>query len=175
MGSVAIRTTPMHCAIIMAVDEAGGFGLTDHRGRHLLPWERIPEDLKRFRRITVGHGRNALIMGRNTALGLRSALPGRATIVVSSEFGHAHSLEHALAIASHNRHDAAYVIGGVRLISEAMLDKRFTTAHVTEVRGKHHASVVFRKRFEDCGWIVSKETPSLDGRAIFKDYIRVDR
>jgi len=46
-----------------------------------LPWH-IPEDLKRFKKITKGH---TVIMGRNTYLSIGKALPYRRNIVISSE------------------------------------------------------------------------------------------
>nr|AIA12344.1 Dihydrofolate reductase [uncultured bacterium] len=44
-----------------------------------LPWH-LPEDLKRFKALTMGH---ILIMGRKTFDSIGRALPGRYTIVVS--------------------------------------------------------------------------------------------
>jgi len=45
-----------------------------------LPWH-IPEDLKRFKRLTTGH---AVLMGRGTWESLGRALPGRRNVVLSS-------------------------------------------------------------------------------------------
>jgi dihydrofolate reductase len=50
-----------------------------------LPW-RLPEDLKRFRALTLGH---AVIMGRKTWESLPRALPGRQNIVVTRQRGYA--------------------------------------------------------------------------------------
>jgi dihydrofolate reductase len=49
--------------------------------RNQLPW-RLKTDLKRFKRITMGH---VVIMGRNTHLSIGRALPGRVNIVLSSQ------------------------------------------------------------------------------------------
>jgi len=46
-----------------------------------LPW-RLPEDLKRFKALTVGH---TLIMGRVTYESIGRPLPGRKTVVVSRQ------------------------------------------------------------------------------------------
>ena len=45
-----------------------------------LPW-RIPEDMKRFKRLTMGH---AVLMGRKTYESLGNPLPGRRNLVVTS-------------------------------------------------------------------------------------------
>ncbi len=45
-----------------------------------LPW-RIPEDMKRFKRLTMGH---AVVMGRKTYESLGKPLPGRRMLVVTS-------------------------------------------------------------------------------------------
>src|ERR1051325_2721492 len=86
-----------------------------------LPW-RLPEDLRHFKRLTLGH---PVIMGRKTweSLGGR-ALPGRDNIVVSAREGYeaagasvASSLEAALALCLGE--PVAFVIGGSRLFAEA--------------------------------------------------------
>jgi dihydrofolate reductase len=46
-----------------------------------LPW-RLPEDLKRFRSLTMGH---ALLMGRRTQESIGRALPGRRNLVLSRD------------------------------------------------------------------------------------------
>src|SRR6266571_2500105 len=67
-----------------------------------MPW-RLPEDLKRFRRLTLGH---AVVMGRRTFDSIGKPLPGRDNIIVtrSREWRHpgcraATSIEAALAFA----------------------------------------------------------------------------
>ncbi len=49
-----------------------------------IPWD-LPEDLQRFKRITMGH---TLLMGRKTYESIGRALPGRRTIVVSRQPGY---------------------------------------------------------------------------------------
>jgi dihydrofolate reductase len=65
---------------IAAIDLAGGLA----RGG-TLPW-RVPSDLKRFRRLTLGEGRNAVIMGRLTWTSPEVAgrpLPKRLNVVLT--------------------------------------------------------------------------------------------
>ena len=77
-----------------------------------LPW-RLPADLKRFKRLTMGH---CLIMGRRTFESIGRPLPGRTTIVLTGDRCYradgalvAHSLEQALEMSSG---DQVFVCGG---------------------------------------------------------------
>jgi len=86
-----------------------------------LPW-RLPEDLKHFKRLTMGH---PVIMGRRTWESLNGPLPGRDNIVVTATPGYdapgaavANSLEGALALCLGE--SVAFVIGGSRLFADSM-------------------------------------------------------
>src|SRR3954453_16771189 len=86
-----------------------------------LPW-RLPEDLKRFRKLTMGH---ALIMGRRTWDSLPRVLPGRQNIVVRRQWQFAaegamvvHSRDEA--ISSVAQPSPAFCIGGGEIFRAAM-------------------------------------------------------
>jgi dihydrofolate reductase len=86
-----------------------------------LPW-RLPEDLKHFKRLTLGH---PLIMGRRTWESLGGPLPGRDNIVVTRKAGYeapgaavASSLEAALALCAGET--VVFVIGGQQLFAESL-------------------------------------------------------
>ncbi len=86
-----------------------------------MPW-RLSEDLKRFKRLTMGH---AVIMGRKTFESIGSALPGRSNIVItrSRDWSPAgcvivHSLEAALTAGGEFRE--AFVIGGAEIYALAL-------------------------------------------------------
>lgn len=86
-----------------------------------LPWH-LPEDLKHFKRLTLGH---PIIMGRRTWESLGKPLRERDNIVVTHKSGYeapgaavANSLEAALALCAGE--PAAFVIGGHRLFAESM-------------------------------------------------------
>jgi dihydrofolate reductase len=72
------RDAHFDLALIAAVARNGVIGAGDR-----LPW-RLPEDLRHFRALTLGH---AVIMGRRTWDSLRGALAGRQNIVVSRQAG----------------------------------------------------------------------------------------
>ena len=118
-------------SVVVAADERGGIG---HAGG--LPWH-LPEDLKRFKAITMG---KPIVMGRRTWDSIGRPLPGRRSIVVSRQAGLAiegaevvGSLEQALQAAS----DApeACVIGGADLYRLAL--PMAEVVHLTRV----HATV----------------------------------
>src|SRR5690606_28793193 len=97
-----------------------------------LPW-RLPEDLRRFKRLTMG---KPIVMGRRTFESIGRPLPGRRNIVVSRRPGLrlegcdvSDSPDAALALAG--QAEEIMVIGGQQLY-EALLP-RTTRIHMTRV------------------------------------------
>jgi dihydrofolate reductase len=90
-----------------------------------LPW-RLPADLARFKRLTMGH---PLIAGRKTWEAIGRALPGREMIVVTRQPGYAaegarvaRSLDEALELAAGGRaaDDEVFVGGGAEIYRQAL-------------------------------------------------------
>lgn len=87
-----------------------------------LPWH-LPEDLKFFKRTTLGH---PVAMGRKTWLSLGKPLPGRENIVITrnTEFSPSGATVlnsiHQLITYSQEKHEEVFVIGGAE-IYEAVL------------------------------------------------------
>ena len=86
-----------------------------------LPW-RLPADLRRFKRTTMGH---TLIMGRKTYESIGGALPGRKNIVLSKKKDLtpegcivAASMEEAISMAGAG--EEVFVIGGAQVFAEAL-------------------------------------------------------
>ncbi|HSS71234.1 MAG TPA: dihydrofolate reductase [Casimicrobiaceae bacterium] len=109
------RRTP-RIALIAAVARNGVIGVENR-----LPW-RLPDDMKRFRALTMGH---SVIMGRRTFESLGAALPGRQNIVVTSRQDlraagceSAASLTEAIARAT--LPEPVFVIGGEALYRAAL-------------------------------------------------------
>jgi dihydrofolate reductase len=103
-------------ALIAAVARNGVIG-----AGNTLPW-RLPEDLRRFKALTLGH---AVIMGRRTWDSLGKALPGRQNIVVTRRRDFVApgaescaSLPAALALVRDT--PPAWCIGGGELFREAL-------------------------------------------------------
>lgn len=88
-----------------------------------LPW-RIREDLRHFKRVTMGH---AIIMGRKTWDSIGRPLPGRQNIVVTRNrdlkidgVDVVHSLEEAIGLARNQGDEEPRIIGGATLYEMAL-------------------------------------------------------
>ena len=86
-----------------------------------LPWH-LPEDLKRFRQLTMGHH---IIMGRKTYESLGRLLPGRTTVIVTRDTGYTvegarivHSLPEALAVCAGD--EEPFLIGGAEMYEQGL-------------------------------------------------------
>lgn len=120
----------MPVSIIVAADDHGGIG---RRGQ--LPW-RLPEDLKRFKALTLG---KPIVMGRKTWESIGRALPGRRNLVISRQPGFlaagaevVESLDAALAAAGDV--PEVCIIGGAeiyRLALPATEHVHLTRVHAT--------------------------------------------
>jgi dihydrofolate reductase len=100
----------MKIVIIAAIAANGTIG---HAGK--IPWH-LSEDLKRFKRLTLGH---PVIMGRKTYESLGKPLPGRRNIVLTRQPGTDHfaSLEDALISCGD---ETVFVIGGAEVYRQAL-------------------------------------------------------
>lgn len=85
---------------------------------------RLPEDLKRFKKLTIGH---PIIMGRKTHESIGRPLPGRLNIVVTRQKKYradgctvTDSLDKAIQIARANDQEEIFVIGGAELYAQAL-------------------------------------------------------
>lgn len=112
-----------------------------------LPWY-LPEDLKYFKRVTLG---KPVIMGRKTWESIGRALPGRTNIVISRDAGFqaegvrvVQSLEQALALAEKisliDGAEEAVVIGGAQIYALALphADRLYLTQVHADVEGDAH-------------------------------------
>ena len=115
-------------AIIVAMASNRTIGLDN-----TLPW-RIPEDLKHFKALTMGHH---MIMGRKTFESIGRPLPGRTTVVVSRGRNLkidgcivAHSLAEALAACASD--PEVFVVGGADIYAQAL--GLAGTLYITEIQ-----------------------------------------
>ncbi len=114
-------------SIIVAVAHNGVIGVNN-----TLPWH-LPEDLKRFRALTMGHH---IIMGRKTYDSLGRLLPGRTTVIVTRNENYkvegalvAHSLEAAIALCEND--EEVFLIGGAELYQAGL--KLAHKLYITEI------------------------------------------
>jgi len=134
-------------ALLAAVARNGTIG----RDNQLLV--RLPEDLKRFKRLTLGH---PMIMGRKTYESIGRPLPGRRSIVVTRNttwqaegVETAHSLDDALQRVA----DApqVFVIGGGEIYAQAL--PRADVLELTELEQDFEGDTFFpawpREQFKE--------------------------
>ncbi len=121
-----------------------------------LPWH-LPEDLKRFRLLTMGHH---IIMGRKTYESLGRLLPGRTTVIVTRNKQYqvegaliAHSLQAALLLADGDTEP--FLIGGAELYKEGL--KFATKLYVTEVQAQF-AGDAFFSEIDSHDWLLAEKT-----------------
>jgi dihydrofolate reductase len=127
---------PTTISLVVAMDEAGTIG----RGG-TLPW-RLPEDLKHFRRLTLG---KTVLMGRKTWESLGKPLDGRRNWVLSRDpsFRPAGAEVFATleqALAAHPGGELV-VIGGADLYRQVL--PRAHTIHLTRVHARVDGDTVF--------------------------------
>ncbi|MDR6803794.1 dihydrofolate reductase [Dyadobacter sp. BE34] len=125
----------MHISIIVAAAENGAIGKDNQ-----LLW-RLPDDLKRFKQLTLGH---PMIMGRKTFESIGKPLPGRTSIVItrSADFAFegvivVHSLEEALKKAKEIDEKEACIVGGGEIYrqSQDIATHIYLTRVHTEIEG----------------------------------------
>lgn len=114
-------------SIIAAVARYGVIGIENR-----LPW-RLPEDLRHFKRLTLGHH---LIMGRKTFESIGRPLPGRVTVILTRDPGYraegcitAGSIDDALRLCGDD--PEVFVVGGAELYAQLL--PRADRLYLTEI------------------------------------------
>lgn len=133
----------MRLSVIVAAADNGVIG----RGGDL-PWHLSP-DLKRFKRLTMGHH---MLMGRRTYESIGRPLPGRTSVVISRQPSYvpegapegvvtAGSVEEAVAVAAGAGEEEAFVVGGGEIFRQALpLARRL---YLTRVHGRVEGDTTF--------------------------------
>ena len=125
--------------------------------KNTLPW-RLPPDMKYFKKNTIGEGRNAVIMGRNTFESLnKKPLSKRLNIILTknpkyfkeveyySNIKFANSLEQAKYICKEKSIIEKWVIGGETIYNEA-IDRNFVSCiYATEINNDYKCDTYFPK------------------------------
>jgi dihydrofolate reductase len=106
-----------------------------------LPWH-LPEDLKHFRALTMGHH---IVMGRKTYESLGRLLPGRTTVIVTRNPGY--RVEGAVVVTSLQQaleacrgEPEVFIIGGAELYRQALpvADRLYMTEIEADFEGDVH-------------------------------------
>ncbi len=101
-----------------------------------LPWH-LKDDLQNFKKLTMGHH---ILMGRKTFESIGKALPGRMSLVISSEPRAAadnalwfNSIFRAIKHAERNGESELFIIGGEKIYKYAL--SLVDRIYMTEVKG----------------------------------------
>jgi len=150
----------MKISLIVATDLNGVIG--DEKG---IPW-RLPNDLKRFKKLTLG---KPVLMGRTTHEHVGRVLPGRVNIVLSRRRGYraegclvvpdlSTGLKEALATGT----DEAMIIGGGQVYREALPFAE--RVYLTRVDGIFPGTVAFELEDANAWLLVHKEHVEADAK-----------
>jgi dihydrofolate reductase len=145
-----MSTSRLSIIAAMALNRAIGI-------RNTLPW-RLPEDLKRFKALTMEHH---IVMGRKTYDSIGKPLPGRDTVIVTRNMDYAvpgciavNSLDAALTV-SHGDAEVFFV-GGANLYRQAL-----PIAHriyLTEIQRVFDGDAFFPE-FDKSEWVETAREP----------------
>jgi dihydrofolate reductase len=155
-------------SVIAAIARNGTIGRDN-----ALPW-RLPEDLKRFKALTMGHH---IIMGRKTYESLGRLLPGRTTVIVSRNHDYAvsgaivaNSLRQALQACGGDKE--IFVIGGAQLYQEAL--PMAGRLYLTEIDEDFNGDVHFPK-IDSSAWRERSRETHLSASGLRFSYVTMDR
>lgn len=131
-----------------------------------LPW-RLPDDLKRFKALTLG---KPVLMGRKTAESLGCALPGRTNLVLTRSgkvpfegMQAVESVEAAIEAARSNGADELCVIGGGEIY--ALTLPLADALHLTHVDTVVERADAFFPQFDQTDWTVTaREKHEVDAK-----------
>lgn len=129
----------MIISLIVAMDRNRGIGAGNR-----LPW-RLPDDMKRFRELTMGHH---LVVGRKTFASIGKALPGRVMIVLTRDPSFkaadcfvAYSMDEAIELARSGGETELFIGGGSEIYREAL--PAATRIYLTAVDAEVEADTFF--------------------------------
>jgi dihydrofolate reductase len=109
--------------LIVAFCKNRGIGLNNK-----MPWY-LKSDLKRFKKLTMGQGNNAIVMGRNTWVSLKClSLPKRSNIILTSKMDYfqtnnqlfMQSFDNVAAVSQSHLYDDIWLIGGAQVYRESL-------------------------------------------------------
>ena len=163
----------MAVSLIAALDRNRAIGRDND-----LPW-RLPDDLKRFKALTLG---KPVLMGRKTAQSLGRALPGRRNLVLTRSaqvpfegMDAVASIDEALQAATDGGAGELCVIGGGEVYAQCL--PMATRLHLTHVDTEVDGADAFFPEFDRSQWrVVAREQHAADVKHAFAfefvDYLR---
>lgn len=160
----------MEFVLIAAMDRNNAIGRDNE-----LPW-RLPDDLKRFKALTLG---KPVLMGRKTAQSLGRALPGRLNLVLTRSglvpfegMQAVASVQDAQRLAVETGASELCVIGGGEIY--ALCLPVATRMHLTHVDAVVEGADAFFPHFDETPWrVAGREAHAADAKHGF-DFEFVD-
>lgn len=140
----------MKLSIIVAMTKGRVIGLGNN-----LPWH-LPEELKLFSRLTIGH---PVIMGRKTQNSIGFPLKGRTNIVISSNINKiqgyvvVRSFDQALRVTQKIDTDECFVIGGAQIYTLAF--PFITKMYISQVHGNYEGDIYFPECHSKKQWPIT--------------------
>ena len=142
----------MKISIVSAVGKNQEIGYNND-----LIWK-ISEDLKNFKKITMGH---FLVMGRKTYQSLGTELKGRKLIILTSdpylsvgEHYIAHSVEEAIYLAQKNGEDELMICGGAKVYKDFL--PKADTMYLSQIDCTSNADTFF-PTYDEKNWTIQRE------------------
>ncbi len=140
-------------SLLWAMDENWAIGRNNQ-----LPWH-LPEDLKYFKRVTMG---KPIAMGRKTYDSIGRPLPGRENIVITRNQGviiEGCTVIHDVKDLLKRDDEELFVIGGAEIFKEILpfADRLY----VTEIREKFEADTFFPK-YNLSEWDLIESNPGIN-------------
>jgi dihydrofolate reductase len=139
----------MKVKMIMACDLNNGIGCGNG-----LPWPRDVEDMRMFKRLTTGHGNNAVIMGYKTWMSLpenRRPLSGRMNFVITSKRIYTYepnvcflqTFDDVMRLIedSNNNYNEFWIIGGKSIYEQATCFMPISEIHLTTFKQTYACDV----------------------------------
>ena len=158
----------MRLNIIAAMARNGVIGIGNR-----LPW-RLPEDLQRFKRLTMGHH---IIMGRKTFESIGRPLPGRVTVILTRDRDYraqgcltAHTLQAAIDACGDD--PEVFCVGGAELYAQVLpLADRL---YLTEIQADFAGDAYF-PAFDSQLWQESGREHRVSAEGLDYDFVIYDR
>lgn len=140
-------------AIVVAAAENNVIGKDND-----LIWH-LPADLKHFKSLTMGH---PMIMGRKTFEAIGKPLPGRTSIIITSQKNYqaegclvVHSLEEAIAKGKGLDTEQVSIIGGANVYKQAL--PLADIVYLTRVHASFEGDAYFPELPDDAWQVVEQE------------------
>ncbi len=161
-------STPPVISVIAAMARNRVIGIAN-----TLPW-RLPEDLKHFKALTLGHH---IVMGRKTYESIGKPLPGRTTVIVTRDPEYrvegcvtAHSIDAAIAACAGDAE--VFFVGGAELYAQVL--PRADRLYLTEIQAEYAGDARFPE-FDRALWREDERRENLNPDGLAYHFVTYQR